>query len=97
MLTVLLAAAVPVNVNVLSLVMRSPATPLSFENEAIVGTPGAAVSIVTVSAAEAALVLPAASAARAVRLWAASASATVVNDHPPLPLAVAAPKSVAPS
>ena len=37
----------PVNVSVLSLVMRSPAVPLSVENEAMVGAAGAAVSTVT--------------------------------------------------
>ena len=73
-----LAAAVPVSVSVLALVMPSPTVPLSFENEAIVGTTGAAVSTVTLSALEAALVLPAASVAVAVRLWAPSVSAAVV-------------------
>src|SRR5262249_61140916 len=41
--TVLLAAAVPLSVSVLSLVMWSPTTPLSLENEAIVGAPGGGV------------------------------------------------------
>ena len=39
--------------------MPSPAVPLSGENEATVGAPGATVSTVTVSAAEAVLRLPA--------------------------------------
>ena len=39
--TELLAAAVPVSVGVLSLVIWSPTTPLSVENEAIVGAAGA--------------------------------------------------------
>ena len=39
--TVLFATAVPVRVGVLSLVMWSPATPLSVENLAIVGAAGA--------------------------------------------------------
>src|SRR6185437_5366679 len=38
--TVLLATAVPVNVGVLSLVMWSPMTPVSGENEVIVGAAG---------------------------------------------------------
>ena len=54
----LLASAVPVSVSVLSLVMRSPTAPLSVENEAMLGATGATVSTVTLSAAEAALVLP---------------------------------------
>ena len=73
-----LASAVPVSVRVLSLVMPSPTVPLSVENEAMVGATGAVVSTVTLSAAEAALVLPAASVAVAVRLWAPLASAAVV-------------------
>ncbi len=77
-LDVLLASAVPVSVSVLSLVMPSPTVPLSVENEAMVGATGAAVSIVTRSAVEAAPVLPAASVAVAVRLWAPLASAAVV-------------------
>ena len=56
-------------VSVLSLVMRSPTTPLSVENEAMVGATGAVVSMVTLSALEATPVLPAASVAVAVRLW----------------------------
>jgi hypothetical protein len=40
-LMVLLAAAVPLSWRVLSLVMPSPAFPVSFENEAIVGAEGA--------------------------------------------------------
>ncbi len=74
----LLASAVPVRVSVLSLVMPSPTVPLSVENEAMVGATGAAVSMVTRSAVEAAPVLPAASVAVAVRLWAPLASAAVV-------------------
>ena len=58
--------------------MWSPTVPLSGENEAMLGATGAAVSMVTLSAAEAALVLPAASVAVAVRLWAPLASAAVV-------------------
>ena len=74
----LLASAVPVSVSVLSVVMPSPTVPVSFENEAIAGAFGAAASTVTLKAAEAALVLPAASVAVAVRLWLPFASAAVV-------------------
>ena len=74
----LLASAVPVSVSVLSLVMPSPTVPLSVENEAMVGATGAAVSTVTLSAVEAAPVLPATSVAVAVRLWAPLLSAAVV-------------------
>ena len=64
-----LASAVPVSVSALSLVMPSPTTPLSVENEVMVGQTGAVVSMVTFSALEATPVLPAASVAVAVRLW----------------------------
>ena len=79
--TVLLAAAVPLNVGVWSLVMWSPATPLSVENEAeIVGAEGAGVgaAMVTTAAVDAAPVLPAASVAVAVRLWLPVDNAAVV-------------------
>ena len=56
-------------VSALSLVMPSPTTPLSVENEVMVGAVGAVVSMVTFSALEATPVLPAASVAVAVRLW----------------------------
>ena len=56
-------------VSALSLVMPSPTTPLSVENEVMVGMVGAVVSMVTFSALEATPVLPAASVAVAVRLW----------------------------
>ena len=54
-------------------------------------------SIVTLSAAEAALTLPAASVAVAVKLCAPSARVAVVKVQAPLPFAVAVPSSVAPS
>ena len=79
--TVLPAGAVPVKVGVLSLVMPSPTTPLSAENEVIVGVDPIVVpcvSTVTVRAAEAALVLPATSVALAVKLWAPSLTGAVV-------------------
>ena len=68
----------PVSISVLSLVMRSPTVPLSVVNEAMLGATGAAVSMVTLSALEAAPVLPAASVAVAVRLCAPLVSAAVV-------------------
>ena len=52
------------------MVTPSPAVPLSVEYAAIAGATGATVSMVTFSAADAALVLPATSVAVAVRLWA---------------------------
>ena len=96
-MTVALASALPVSVRVLSLVMPSPAVPLSVEYEAIAGATGALVSMVTLSAVDAALVLPATSVAVAVRLWAPLVSAAVVKDQVPLPSAVALPSRVAPS
>ena len=69
------AAAVPVRVTVLSLVTPSPAVPLSFENETIFGASGRGAGagvgeafVLTVTAEDAAPVLPAASVAFAVRL-----------------------------
>src|SRR4026208_546274 len=47
--------------------MPSPAVPLSVENAVMLGTTGAAASMVTLSAPEAALVLPATSGAGAGR------------------------------
>ena len=61
------------------------------------GRPAPLVSMVTLSALEAALVLPATSVAVAVRLWAPLVSAAVVKLQAPAPLAVADPSSVAPS
>ena len=77
--------------------MPSPTVPVSGENEAIVGVTGATVSTVTLVAAEAALTLPAASVAVAVRLCAPLARVPVVKLQAPEPLAVAVPSSVAPS
>ncbi len=81
----------------LSLVTPSPTVPLSVEYELIVGALGATVSTVTARTLEAALTLPAASLAVAVKLWVASVRVPVVNVQAPLPLAVAVPRSVAPS
>src|SRR6185436_3683803 len=90
-LTVALASAVPVSVRVLSLVMPSPTTLLSVEYDAMVGLTGATVSMVTLSAVDAALVLPATSVAVAVRLCAQLVSAAVVKLQAPAPLAVTLP------
>ena len=79
------------------LVMPSPTTPLSGENETTFGAPGAVVSMVTLSAAEAVLRLPTASSALAVKAWLPLASVPVANDHAPPPSAVAVPIWVAPS
>src|SRR3954468_2866702 len=95
--TVLPAAAVPVKVSVLSLVMPSPTTPLSVENDVTVGAPGATVSIVTLSAVEAVLTLPAVSTALEVKAWLPSAGVAVANDQAPLPLAVTVPIWLTPS
>ena len=70
----LLAGAVPVSVSVLSLVMWSPTTPLSVENDAMVG---AGAFNVTFTDEEAAPVLPAASVSFAVRLWLPAGKAAV--------------------
>ncbi len=64
----LFAAAVPVSVSVLSLVIPSPTVPVSLENEVIVGALGATVSTVTDRGDEAALVVPP-DVAVAVKLW----------------------------
>ena len=93
----LLASAKPVSISVEALVIPSPAVALSGEKAAIVGATGATVSTVTLLAAEAALTLPAASVAVAVRLCVALPSVPVVKLQAPEPLAVAAPSSVAPS
>src|SRR5450631_1557104 len=92
--TVLLASAVPVRVRTFTLVMPSPTVPLSGENEVMVG-----IGVFTVIAAtdDAAPVVPAASVAVAVKLWAPLLSAAVVKLQAPVPLAVALPSSVAPS
>ena len=58
---------------------------------------GASVSTVATRAADAALVLPAASASVAVKLWVASARVPVVKLQVPMPFAVALPSCVAPS
>jgi hypothetical protein len=76
--------------------MPSPATPVSGP-KATVGVSGAVLSTVTLSAEEIAPVLPAASVAAAVRLWAPSLRDAVVKLQAPLPFAVALPSSAAPS
>ena len=86
-LTTLLASAVPFN--------KKALVPVGAE-DAITGAVGAAVSIVTANAAEAALVVEPAVAV-VVKLCAPSARAAVVNDQAPLLLAVAVPTCFAPS
>ena len=76
------ALAVPVNASVLSLVMRSPATPLSVENELIDGAAGATVSTVTFMTAEAALVTPE-TVSVAVNLWSPSGKGAVTKFQAP--------------
>ena len=76
--TTLLASAVPVNVSVGSLVIPSDAeAPLSVEIAVITGAAVAA-STVTMTAAETALMLPAASRAVAVKLCSPAASVVAV-------------------
>ena len=80
--TVLLASAVPVNVGVVSLVSFDPGVPLS-EAAARTGVDGAAggvVSMIRVSAPEAALTLPAVFVSVAVTLYVPSASLLVVTE-----------------
>ena len=74
--------------------MPSPATLLSVENEAMVGTTGATVSMVTLSAVDEALVLPARSLAVALRLWAPLVSAAVVKLQAPAPVGGSAAEQV---
>src|ERR1035441_7758923 len=76
--------------------MWSPAMPLSVENETIEGAAGTWVSTVTLSAVEAALVVPA-TVSVAVKLWVALGKVPVVKFQAPLPLAVTLPSSVTPS
>src|SRR2546421_182661 len=77
--------------------MPSPTTLLSGENETTIGAAGAPVSMTTLSAAEAALTLPATSTALLVKAWLPSARVAVANDQALLPLAVAVPIWMAPS
>src|SRR3979490_785267 len=83
----------------LASVMPSPTTPVLGENEAIGGAAGAvgADGMVTASAADAKLVLPAASVAFVVKLWPPLARVPVVKLHAPLLLAVVVPTWVVPS
>src|ERR1700730_10527857 len=96
-LTVLLASAGPARVRTVALVMPSPTVPLSGENDAIVGALGTWVSTVTASAADTALMVPAASAAVALKLCDPLVRAPVAKVHAPVPFAVAVPSTVAPS
>ena len=97
-MTVLPAAAVPVRFSALSLVMWSPATPLSFENELIVGAAGGCgVAIATAATEDAAPVFPAASVAAAVKLWLPVDRTEVVKLHVPFEPTAAVPILFVPS
>ena len=74
----------------------SPTTPLSVENEAMVGATGATVSMVTLIATEGVLVTPD-TVSVAVKLCTPSGKGTVVKLQAPLAFAVAVPSSVVPS
>ena len=92
-----LAAAVPLMVSVLSLVIWSPGAPLSWEKEAMTGATGAGPPITGSSGPESALTLPATSVAVAWRSWAPVDSAAVVTLQVPSAAEVAVPTSVVPS
>ena len=92
-----LASAVPVSVSVLSLVMSSPTMPLSGENEAMLGATARLVSIVTLSAAEAALVMPATVSRRGEAVGAVGQRRRGVSSRPRCRSPAALPSSVAPS
>ena len=93
------ASADPMTVGAATLVSRSLETvPLSeAADKAKVGAPGAVLSMVRTSAAEAVLVFPATSIVRAVRVWLPSARPPDWIDQLPAPSAVELPTSVAPS
>ena len=94
------ASAVPETIGVLTRVRRSlPDAPLSDAeaSASIAGLAGAAVSMVSTSAAEAALALPAGSVALAVNVCAPSVNVAQVNDQRPEASALALPSSVPPS
>ena len=92
------ASAVPLNVGVVSLVMSSieeaPVSELATRS-GVEGVDGGAVTIVTESALEPALMLPATSVALAVIGWLPAARETVVLQLPPV--AKAEPSVVVPS
>src|ERR1700722_10569796 len=89
--TVLFATAVPFRVSVLALVMPSPTTPLSGENEVIFGAAGTGggggdAGITGSSAWDTALAVPATSVAFAVRTWVPLDRALVVMLQFPVEL-----------
>src|SRR5258705_424814 len=97
--TVLPASAVPSIFSCVKLVIPSPFALLSvvLSSDSPVGATGAIVSTVTEYAADAALVLPAASIAFALMLWAPFASADVVMlNEPVVALAMPEPSTVVP-
>ena len=93
------ATPVPVIVGVVTLVMPSPATPLSLAGArtSAVGAGGIAVSMASDSAAEGAETLPATSVWVAARLCGPAARAGVVTDQVPLRPTAAVPTAVSPS
>ena len=96
----LLASAVPLTVGVESLVRSSAfdvPESLAASRSGVAGAAGAAVSMTTTVAAEAALTLPAASVAVAVMLCEPSASVPAVKVQVPAPFAVVVPSRTAPS
>src|SRR3954471_2962463 len=96
--TVALASALPLSVSVVALVMWSVLLrPLSGSTALTAGAAGAAVSMVSDQAVEAAEMLPAASVALAVKLWPPWARVAVAKLQAPDPLAVVVPSWVAPS
>ena len=90
----------PVKVGVVAVVMPSPLEdPVSLAGSrlALAGVLGAVVSIVTASALEAALVLPATSVALAVTECTPWLKVELVIDQAPFVSAVALPRAVVPS
>ena len=91
------ASAVPLNTKVVSLVISSVLDePVSVVIEVNAGAFGAPVSIVTLSALEAELLLPAVSVTLAVMLYVPSVSALTVKLQSPSPSTVAVPNDVLP-
>ena len=95
---ILPASALPVIVSVLSLVMRSPAVPVSCDTLITVGGSGITVSMTTLIGCESGEVLPAPSVTVAVNVWPPSASgAEGVIVHEPSALTITVPTRLVPS
>ena len=84
-------SAVPVIVSVLSLVIRSPFTPVSWLTLITPGAAGGVVSTAMLTGALAGPVLPFGSVWAALKLWGPSASGGVVKLQLPLPSTKAVP------